>query len=123
MNAVGMTGMVSTTPSAGENYTLGGFVARTVMLPPAQSETSINVLWSTYSKLKITWNTGISLTNIAPVGTSDQKGSAANPSGDWCIVDQATSNTGTVPITIRLLDYSATGAFTSPTMLTIEEEV
>lgn len=123
VNAVGITGMVANTLNSGESYTLGGFVSRSVTLPPAQSETQINVLWSTYNKMKITWDTGVQLANQAPPGTSDAKGSPANPDWDWCIADQTTGDTGIVPITIRLLDYSATGAFTSPTTLTIEEEV
>lgn len=123
VNAVGITGMVANTLNSGESYTLGGFVSRSVILPPAQSETQINVLWSTYNKMKITWDTGLQLTNQAPPGTSDAKGSAANPDWDWCIADQTVGDTGIVPITVRLLDYSATGSFTSPTTLTIEEEV
>ena len=114
LSAINAAGIEQTTISTGDSYEIGGFVNRTVNVLPGQSETEINVLWTDYSKLTLTWSAGIALTQ-APAGQS------AQATGKWCIADQLTSGTGTVPITIRILDYSAAGSWTQPSTITIQE--
>lgn len=115
-SAINAAGVEQNAIQSGSSYEIGGFVNRTVNVLPGQSETKINVLWTDYSKLTLTWSAGVTLTR-APAGGS------AQATGKWCIADQLTPGAGTVPITVRILDYSAAGSWTQPSTITIQETV
>ena len=116
--ATGITGLISNTINTGENYTFGGFVSRQVNISaPGQADAYINVLWSDYSKLSISWSAGVQLPTKMPAGTT------AQTTGGWAIVSQTAADTGSKPVEVRILDYSATSAITTPSTITIEEGV
>lgn len=118
MNATGITGLSTNVISSGADYVFGGFVSRVVDISaPGQADAYINVLWSDYSKLSLTWSTGVALPTRSPAGTTNQI------TGAWAVVSQTAPDTGTTPVEVRILDYSATGAISTPTTVTIEEDV
>lgn len=118
LEAINQAGVSTNTITSGAQYELGGFKSRTVNLIPGTNSQVINVLWSNYNKLSLTWSAGISLTRAAA-------GTSPTVTGKWCISDQTVSNTGTPggPITILILDTSAAGNWTTPSTLTIQEAV
>ena len=118
MSATGITGLSTNVISSGADYVFGGFVSRVVDISaPGQADAYINVLWSDYNKLSLTWSTGVQIPNKAPAGTTNQI------TGTWAVVSQTVPDTGTTPVEVRILDYSATGAISTPTTVTIEEAV
>lgn len=117
MSATGITGLSTNVISSGDAYTFGGFVARQLNINPGQAVSEMNVLWSTYSKLSLNWSTGVNLPNRQPAGSTSQE------TGGWSVVSQTTPDIGTTPVEIRILDYSATGAVTTPSTITVEESV
>ena len=118
MSATGITGLSTNVISSGADYVFGGFVSRVVNISaPGQPDAYINVIWSDYNKLSLTWSTGVQIPNKAPAGTTNQITST------WAVVSQTAPDTGTTPVEVRILDYSATGAISTPSTVTIEEVV
>jgi hypothetical protein len=116
--ATGITGLTTSTINTGEHYTFGGFISRQVDISaPGQPDAYINVLWSDYSKLSLSWSSGVQLPIRAAAGTT------AQTTGGWAIVSQTAADTGTIPVEVRILDYSATMSITTPSTITIEETI
>ena len=87
LEAINIAGVSTNTITSGSTYELGGFKSRTVNLIPGTDSQVINVLWSNYNKLSLTWSAGVSLSRVAA-------GTPPSITGKWCISDQTTSNTG-----------------------------
>lgn len=117
LTAVNLANRTTQTITSGEQYTFGGFVSRTVPLLAFQNEATINVLWSTYNKLTINWSKDSAVSNRLQPGTT------AQTTDSWCILDQTTSNTGTIPIIVKILDYSKTNAVSEDSTITVQEAV
>ena len=115
--ATNLAGRTTNIISSGEDYVFGGFVTRTVPLQAFQSETQIDVLWTTYNKLVLNWSKDSAVNIRQPAGTTNQI------SDSWCVLDQTTSNTGNKPITIKILDTSKTNAVSEDSTITIQETV
>ena len=122
LNAVGLARRAQTSISSGGSYILGGFVSRVLSMNPFGETVSANVLWSTYNKLTLSWSKYPSTTyESKPAGTT---GNFADPNKIfWSVTDQTSSNTGTTPITFKILDNSKTSTSTSSTSVTVEETV
>ena len=115
--ATNLAGRTTTIISSGEDYVFGGFVTRTVPLQAFQSETQIDVLWTTYNKLVLNWSKDSAVSIRQPAGTTNQI------TDSWCVLDQTTSNIGNKPITIKILDTSKTNAVSEDSTITIQETV
>lgn len=115
--ATNLAGRTTNIISSGEGYVFGGFVTRTVPLQAFQSETQIDVLWTTYNKLVLNWSKDSAVNIRQPAGTTNQI------SDSWCVLNQTTSNTGNKPITIKILDTSKTNAVSEDSIITIQETV
>ena len=104
--------------ASSSNYTLGGFVKRKIQKIIFQPGVNINVLWSDYTKLTFLWDAYPNITfNIQPAGTT------ANTPDGWTITGQNTSNTGSTPITVTILDLNKVGAVSNFSNITVEETV
>lgn len=112
--------VVDTSSNSSGDYTFGGFVSRTISMVPFNNQVQINVLWSDYSKLTLSWSKYPNSTfTTKPAGTV---GNFPDPSTIyWSVVDQTISNTGTTPITIQILDDSRTSNNSATTTITVEE--
>lgn len=112
INAVNLAGKTVTSISSGDEYTFGGFVSRTIDLSAQTNEVSINVLHVDYSKVSISWSGNSGVTSRQPIDTT------AQTTNGWCLAS-ATS----VPVTVRILDFSKTSASSVDTTVTIQEIV
>ena len=109
--ATGLSGIITTTIASGESYIVGGFVSRTITLPPFTNETNIGVEVTNFANMALSWSFK-ALTNKASIGTLPPIDSA------WTI-----SGMNINPTTIIILDTEATGASSEPSSLTIQETV
>ena len=112
INAVNLAGKTVNTISSGAQYTFGGFVSRTINLSAQTNEVSINVLHVDYSKVTISWSGNSAVTSRQPIDTTTQT------TNGWCL-----ASTNSVPVTVRILDFSKTSASSVDTTITIQETV
>jgi len=112
ISATNLAGIATTVISGNNNYTVGGFVSRTVTLAAYANTVSVDVTVTDYSKFTMTWSVK-ALPNKRAVGTT----TVPDPNS-WTIDALNVS-----PTTIRILDLSATDASSVPTTITIQESV
>lgn len=112
ISATNLAGLVTTTITGDNTYTIGGFSARTITLGGYQNEATVNISVTDYSKLSIQWSVK-NLPNKRAVGTT-----AIPDPNSWCI--DALNHS---PTTIRILDIAATMASSTPTTIIVEEAV
>ena len=91
--AVNLANKTQNAIGSGASYTLGGFVRRTLDLLGYNQSTTMNVLWSDYTKLDFvswTYPANPAISNRLTAGTT------GNYTGSWTITDQNSSahNTG-----------------------------
>lgn len=112
ISATNLAGIVTTTITGDNTYTIGGFTPRTITLNGYQNEALINITVTDYSKLSIQWSVK-DLPNKRAVGTT----TIPDPNS-WCIHSLNSS-----PTKIRILDVAATLASSIPTTIIVEESV
>jgi len=113
-----LAGIVTTTNSGTTNYTLGGFVQRTITLAAFGWQANINVEVSDYSKLSST-GSGQVLDWVVDQNTRSTLGDTTRPQAStW-----SASATFTNPTTINILDESATNSQSQATTFTIQEAI
>jgi len=110
IEGINLAGKTTSTITGDGNYTLGGFVSRTLTLSAYANEVEMNVEATTWANVAMTWAVK-SLPNKRAVSTT-----ATPDAGAWTI-DALNTN----PTTIVILDTAATGASSTPTSVTIEE--
>jgi hypothetical protein len=112
LSAKNLAGIITTAINSGASYVLGGFVSRTLTLAAYANEVAMNVVAVTYAKVSISWEVK-SLPNQRAVGTT-----ATPDPNSWCLAALSPS-----PVTVRILDTSATAASSVPTDVVMEEAV
>lgn len=110
VSATNLAGIVTTTITGDNSYTIGGFTERTITLNAYENEALLPLPITDYNKLIITWEIK-NLPNKRPVGTT-----IVPDPNSWCA---HTLNTN--PSIIRILDIAATLASSSPTIIFVEE--
>lgn len=122
LEAVNLAGRVVTNITGNDTYEFGGFRSRDVTLVAFTNETTIDVLWTDYNKINLTWRVPtpgggyqtMSLPTRAAAGTSAEPPTA----GAWCMAEASPT---AHPVTIRILDISQAGAVSQDSLITIEE--
>lgn len=122
LEAVNLAGRVVTNITGNDTYEFGGFRSRDVTLEAFKNEATIDVLWTDYNKINLTWRVPspgggyqtMSLPTRAAAGTSDDPPTV----GAWCMAEASPT---AHPVTIRILDTSQTGAVSQDSLITIEE--
>ena len=112
LSAKNLAGLIQTNINSGDQFTIRGFVKRTLTLASQGWQVSTNVAAVNYNKVEVNWEKK-SLTNRATLGDTSRPQTST-----WSLdrLDPA-------PITVNILDSGATNASSSPTTLTIEEKL
>ncbi len=111
--ATNLANRITVTYTGDSNYTVGGFVSRTVTLAAFANETALNAAVADYSKCTLVWafkalpNKRVFNTTVTPDANS------------WCFAGAL----GVSPTTARILDTAATGSSSNATDVTVEESV
>jgi hypothetical protein len=111
--ATNLARRVTTAYTGDSNYTIGGFVSRTVQLAAFANETTFNAPVADYSKCTLVWAFK-SLPNKRAFNTT----TTPDPNS-WCFA----GTIGVSPTTARILDTAATGSSSNVTDVTVEETV
>jgi hypothetical protein len=111
--ATNLANRVTTAYTGDSNYTIGGFVSRTVILTAFANETTFNAAVADYSKCTLLWPIK-SLPNRRAFNTT----TTPDPNS-WCFA----GTVGISPTTARILDTAATGSSSDDTAVTVEESV
>ncbi len=111
--ATNLANRITTAYTGDSNYTIGGFVSRTVSLAAFANETSFNAAVADYSKCTLVWAFK-SLPNKRAFNTT-----ATPDPNSWCFA----GTIGVSPTTARILDTAATGSSSNVTNVTVEESV
>jgi len=111
--ATNLARRVTTSYTGDSNYTIGGFVSRTVQLAAFANETTFNAAIADYTKCTLVWEVK-SLPNRRAFNTT-----ATPDANSWCFA----GTLGVSPTTARILDTAATGSSSGVTNVTVEETV
>lgn len=111
--ATNLARRVTTSYTGDSNYTIGGFVSRTVQLAAFANETAFNAAVADYTKCTLVWEVK-SLPNRRAFNTT-----ATPDPNSWCFA----GTLGASPTTARILDTAATGSSSGVTNVTVEETV
>jgi hypothetical protein len=111
--ATNLANRITTTYTGDSNYTIGGFVSRTVTLAAFANETTFNAAVADYSKCTLVWAFK-SLPNRRAFNTT-----VTPDPNSWCFA----GTIGVSPTTARILDTAATGSSSNATAVTVEESV
>lgn len=111
--ATNLANRLTTTYTGDSNYTIGGFVSRTVTLAAFANQVNFNAAVADYSKCTLVWAFK-SLPNKRAFNT------VVTPDpNSWCFA----GTIGVSPTTARILDTAATGSSSNTTAVTVEESV
>lgn len=114
LSGTNLAGIETTLNTGAADYTLGGFVNRTLTVPPFATSVTMGVAAIDYSKIGNILNWSVkSLPNKRPVGTT-----TTPDVGGWSI-----ANLGINPTTINILDIAAAGSSSQSSTITIQELV
>ena len=112
LNAKNLAGKTQNTINSGSDYTIRGFVLRTLTVASQGWQVQANVAAVNYNKVEIDWEKK-ALPTQATLGDTNR------PQSNTWSLDQLTP----APITVNILDSGATFASSNATSLTIEEKL
>jgi hypothetical protein len=110
INGKNLSGIETTIITGNNEYILGGFISRDIILAPFSNSTYLYAEVSDYSKLNLNWSIK-DLTNKRPVGTTE----TPDPKS-WSIMALNTN-----PTEIIILDTQATNSSSFSSVIEIEE--
>jgi len=110
LNAVNLSGLITTTYTGSNDYVLKGFVSRQIPLQAFTNAISINTQTTNYDNVTMTWSFK-DLPNKRPLGTT-----APPDPGSWSI-----PTLGLNPTLLTILDTPATQASSQESIITVEE--
>jgi len=113
LSAYNLANIETTSYTGDSNYTIGGFVSRTIALAAFANEATFLAKVADYTKCTLTWSVK-SLPNQRAFNTT-----SAPDANSWCLA----GTLGISPTTIRVLDTAASSSSSNETSLIVEESI